>query len=136
MAKRTKGGRVSNGSGWGRSSCDECDESTNGKEVILIYHPGEDHVDRRDVACFLKQDERYRVRYEIVMAIMAINGVPKAFQGNGCNLCGHLTGKEKVLVSYIQKNGGGGIRKFFGHLSCFMGEDEVRTAPDVHISTR
>ncbi|TSC54677.1 MAG: hypothetical protein LiPW30_143 [Parcubacteria group bacterium LiPW_30] len=135
MVKKTKHGRVSNGSGWGRSSCDECDESTNGKEVILIYYPLEDHVERYDVTCFLKKNPRHRVRYEIVMAIMAVNGVPEAFQGNGCNLCEQSTEGEDVLVSYVQKKGAS-PRKFFGHLSCFMGEDEVRSAPDVHISTR
>ncbi len=103
MVKKTKHGRVSNGSGWGRSSCDECDESTNGKEVILIYYPLEDHVERYDVTCFLKKNPRHRVRYEIVMAIMAVNGVPEAFRGNGCNLCEQSTEGEDVLVSYVQK---------------------------------
>jgi len=135
MVKKTKGGRVSNGSGWGRSACDECGNPTNGKEVILIYHPEENHVERYDVACFLEKNPRHPIRYEIAMTTMAVNGTPEAFQGNGCNLCGCLTEKEEVLVSYIQRKGAG-VRKFFGHLSCFMGINEIRPVPDIHISTR
>lgn len=135
MIKKTKHGRVSNGSGWGRSCCDKCENNTNGKEVILIYHPNEGHVERYDVVCFLENSSHIRDRYEIVMATMAINGVPKPFQGNGCNLCGHLTIGVDVIVSYVQGKGDNS-RKFFCCLSCFMGEDEVRSTPNVHISTR
>lgn len=135
MIKKTKHGRISRGSEHGESPCKDCGESALGEEVVLVFYPKEVHVDRHHIKCFLEENPRYKVRYEIVMATIAMNGISEpSFQGS-CNLCGLPTKGENVIVCAII----GKMttrRKLFSHLSCFMSEDKVRSAPDVHISTR
>lgn len=133
MIKRTKTGRISRGSGWGRDTCDDgCDASTNGREVILIYRPQEEHVERYLTGCFLKMDLRYRARYEIALAAVTALDVQDATEGTGCNICGFQPRGRDVIVCYVQGQAG---RRFFMHFACFLGEDIVRSVPDVHIGT-
>jgi len=133
MIKRTKTGKDSNGSGWGRATCDDgCDAPTNGREVILFYRPQEEHVERYLTECFLKIDPRYRARYEIALTAVAALDVRDAAEGNGCNICGFQPRRREVIVCYVHGEAG---RKFFMHFACFMGEDILRSVPNVHIGT-
>lgn len=132
MSEKTKNGRVSNSSGWGRATCDDgCEAPTNGREVILFYRPEENHVERYLTECFLKMDPRYRARYEIALAAVAALDAQDAAEGTGCNICGFQPRRRDVIVCYVHGEAG---RKFFMHFVCFMGEDILRPAPNTRIS--
>lgn len=131
MIKRTKHGKISRGSEHGESPCKDCSESTIGEEVILIFYQDIIHVDRHHTRCFLNEDPHYKVCYEIVMATMAMNGVPRLSYQGDCDLCGMPTRREDIITCSI--SGDINSRKFFAHLSCFMGTSIVRHAPNVHI---
>jgi len=133
MIKRTKHGRIALGSTHSELPCEDCNESTLEEEAILVFYPKAVHATRRHTKCFLEENPRHKIRYEIVMATLAINGISEPSFQESCNLCGFSTRGEDVLVCFTQ--GDVRSRKFYGHLACFMGIDRVRSVPDVHIST-
>lgn len=133
MIKRTKHGRVSRGSEHGELPCKECLESTTGKEVVLVFYPKDIHAERHHTKCFLDENPHFKARYDIVMATMAITGVSEPSFQRSCNLCGFSTKGEDIIVFAASISGEVYKRKLFAHLSCFMGTNVVRHAPDVRI---
>lgn len=133
MIKRTKRGRVSRGSKHDELLCKECLESTAGQEVVLVFFPKDIHAERHHAKCFLEENPHHKTRYDIVMAIMDMNGVPTMSYQGDCNLCGLPTWREDIIVFATSISGEVYKRKLFAHLSCFMGTSVVRNTPDVHI---
>lgn len=127
-----------------RINCDECEDSTRDREVVLIFRPDKESdslyvlgfpvlpqiITRIHATCFVSGDALRLARYETVIAAVVARKRPQEHNGFGiCGLCDDSTRDKDVLAVSNPVDRSRGIHV---HLDCFMNaslvDERTRTA--------